>query len=85
MNKASRGRYEPSPPLPYPGSGAPAFEWAFPWNAPRPAIEPPVDLLAESQKQTEEQIAATLRAHHLLEQQPQLIQRDVRYLSLIHI
>ncbi|MBH3241592.1 replication endonuclease [Serratia marcescens] len=65
--------------MPYPGSGAPAFEWAFPWNAPRPAIEPPVDLLAESQKQTEEQIAATLRAHHLLEQQPQLIQRDVRY------
>lgn len=79
MTKPIRGRHQPSPPLPYPGSGAPAFEWAFPWNAPRPAIEPPVDLLAESQKQTEAQIAATLRAHHLLEQQPQLIQRDVRY------
>ncbi|EMF8143658.1 replication endonuclease [Serratia marcescens] len=79
MTKPIRGRHQPSPPLPYPGSGAPAFEWAFPWNAPRQAIEPPVDLLAESQKQTEEQIAATLRAHHLLEQQPQLIQRDVRY------
>ncbi|MGP2885522.1 replication endonuclease [Serratia marcescens] len=73
------GRYQPSPPLPYPGSGEVNFEWAYPWNAPRPAIDPPVDLLAESQKQTEEQIAATLHAHHLLEQQPQLIQRDVRY------
>ncbi|MGO3569160.1 MAG: replication endonuclease [Serratia grimesii] len=79
MNKESRGRHAPTPPQPYPGSGAPAFEWAYPWNVPRPEIDPSLNRPAEIDSQTEEQIAATLRAHHLLEQQPQLIQRDVRY------
>ncbi|MGO3437231.1 MAG: replication endonuclease [Serratia liquefaciens] len=65
--------------MPYPGSGAPAFEWAYSWNAPRPEIDPSFNRPAEIDSQTEEQIAATLRAHQLLEQQPQLIQRDVRY------
>ncbi|EKN3970549.1 replication endonuclease [Yersinia enterocolitica] len=28
----------PTSPLPYPGSGDVSIEWAYPWNAPRPAI-----------------------------------------------
>lgn len=38
MTSSTRGRYQPSPPLPYPGSGAPTINYAFPWNAPRSAI-----------------------------------------------
>lgn len=79
MTRKPTGRHAPTPPLPYPGSGAPVFEWAYSWNAPRPEIDPSLNRPAEIDSQSEEQIAATLRAHHLLEQQPQLIQRDVRY------
>ncbi|WBL72397.1 replication endonuclease [Serratia liquefaciens] len=79
MARNSGCRHAPTPPLPYPGSGAPACEWAFSWNAPLPVIDPSLNRPAEIDKQTEEQIATTLHAHHLLEQQPQLIQRDVRY------
>lgn len=38
MTIKSQSRQAPTPPLPYPGSGAPAFEWAYPWNAERVAI-----------------------------------------------
>lgn len=32
------GRYQPSPPLPYPGSSTPTINFAFPWNEPRAAV-----------------------------------------------
>jgi len=38
MTRNSRGRCQPSPPLPYPGSGAVAFEYAYSWNVKRDAI-----------------------------------------------
>ncbi|MEL5280849.1 replication endonuclease [Serratia bockelmannii] len=38
MTRPIHGRHQPSPPLPYPGSGAPTINFAFPWNAPRSAI-----------------------------------------------
>ncbi|MGP3146041.1 replication endonuclease [Serratia bockelmannii] len=38
MTSNARGRHQPSPPLPYPGSGAPTINFAFPWNEPRAAV-----------------------------------------------
>ncbi|QDW31947.1 replication endonuclease [Yersinia sp. KBS0713] len=38
MTEHARGRITPTSPLPYPGNGDVSIEWAYPWNAPRPAI-----------------------------------------------
>ncbi|WP_347813430.1 replication endonuclease [Serratia marcescens] len=38
MTHRLRGRHDPTPPLPYPGSGAVDFEYAYSWNAKRDAI-----------------------------------------------
>ncbi|WP_262121371.1 replication endonuclease [Serratia ficaria] len=40
VSKPARGRYQPSPPRPYPGRGVVAFDWPYPWNAPKQAINP---------------------------------------------
>lgn len=40
VSKPARGRYQPSPPRPYPGRGAVAFDWTYPWNAPKQGINP---------------------------------------------
>ncbi|NIC26540.1 replication endonuclease [Serratia plymuthica] len=40
MTKVVKGRYSPTPPLPYPGGGAVASDLPFTWNAPRQAINP---------------------------------------------
>lgn len=79
MARNSGCRHAPTPPLPHSGSGAPAFEWAFSWNAPLPVIDPSLNRVPEIDKQTEEQIAPPLNAYLLLEQQPQLLQQNVRY------
>ncbi|EKN4096009.1 TPA: replication endonuclease [Yersinia enterocolitica] len=44
-----RGRITPTPPLPYPGSGAAVTQWSYPWNAPRPAISGPERSLTREQ------------------------------------
>ncbi len=79
MARNSGCRHAPPPPLPYSGSGAAAFEWAFSWNAPLPVIDPSLNRAPEIGKQAEEQIATTLNPYLLLEQQPQLLQHNVRY------
>lgn len=80
MSKYSNGRIAPAPPLPYPGSGASSSEWAYWWNAQRiPAIGTPVYLDNQSQKETEEQIAALVSAQNLLSKQPKIVQRGIRY------
>ncbi|WP_253254313.1 replication endonuclease [Yersinia massiliensis] len=38
MTEHSRDRMIPTSPLPHPGSGEVSTEWAYSWNAPRPAI-----------------------------------------------
>ncbi|WP_427228054.1 replication endonuclease [Yersinia enterocolitica] len=80
MSDISHGRVAPTPPLPYPGSGASSSEWAYWWNAQRiPAIGAPVYLDNQSQKETEEQIAALVSAQNLLSKQPKIVQRGIRY------
>ena len=49
MTNNAHGRRQPSPPLPYPGSGAVASNLSFSWNAPRPAVNP---RLNETSQQT---------------------------------
>ncbi|HDL6962858.1 TPA: replication endonuclease [Yersinia enterocolitica] len=49
MTDSIRGRITPTPPLPYPGSGAAATQWSYPWNAPRPAISGPERPLTREQ------------------------------------
>lgn len=48
MTNNSRGRRQPSPPLPYPGSGAVDPNFSFSWNAPRPAVNPYLDEPSQS-------------------------------------
>lgn len=80
MTEYSHGRIAPTPPLPYPGSGASSSEWAYWWNAQRiPAIGAPVYLDNQIQKETEEQIAALVSAQDLLSKQPKIVQRAIRY------
>lgn len=38
MSERASNLMAPTSPLPYPGSGDVSIEWAYPWNAPRPAI-----------------------------------------------
>ncbi|CQQ61000.1 replication endonuclease [Yersinia enterocolitica] len=38
MSERAINLMAPTSPLPYPGSGDVSIEWAYPWNAPRPAI-----------------------------------------------
>lgn len=40
MTKSTSGRRAPSPPRPYPGRGAVASDWPYPWNAPKQGINP---------------------------------------------
>lgn len=49
MSHGLRGRITPAAPLPYPGSGAAVTQWAYPWNAPRPAISGPERPLTREQ------------------------------------
>ncbi|WP_261370080.1 replication endonuclease [Yersinia aldovae] len=80
MSDISHGRVAPTPPLPYPGSGASSSEWAYWWNAQRiPAIGAPAYLDNQSQKETEEQIAALVEAQNLLSKQPKIVQRGIRF------
>ncbi|HDL6634069.1 TPA: hypothetical protein PXJ53_002314, partial [Yersinia enterocolitica] len=79
MTEHSHGRIAPDPPLPYPGNGALPVEWPYPWNAPRPAIGAPAYLDNQSQKETEEQIAALVSAQNLLSKQPKIVQRGIRF------
>lgn len=55
VSKPIRGRYEPSPPLPYPGSGADVSDYPHAWNKPKAAIHvdktPSVDLAELAQEQ----------------------------------
>lgn len=76
MTSSARGRHQPSPPLPYPGSGAPAINYAFPWNAPRRAISSPLPTYAE-QHQKEKEDAALAHAQALLQKQPVIVRMDV--------
>lgn len=48
-------------------------------NVPLPVIDPSLNRAPEIDKQPEEQIATNLNAYLLLEQQPQLLQHNVRY------
>jgi hypothetical protein len=48
-------------------------------NAPLPVIDPSLNRAPEIDKQPEEQIATNPNAYLLLEQQPQLLQHNVRY------
>ncbi len=52
-------------------------EYAYPWNAPRKAIASPYPTYEEIQRR-DRMIAALTEAQRLLEQQPTLVQRDVR-------
>ncbi|HDL7014689.1 TPA: replication endonuclease [Yersinia enterocolitica] len=80
MKKLAHSRLAPTPPLPYPGSGASSSEWAYWWNAQRiPAIGAPVYLDNQIQKETEEQIAALVDAQKLLSKQPKIVQRGIRF------
>lgn len=78
MSRDSRGRIAPTPPLPFPCSGVVPFEWAYPWNAPRPAIGGPVYLQPQNQEQTDQQRAALIHAQDLLAKQPHIVQRGIR-------
>jgi hypothetical protein len=55
MSKEARGRYAPSPPLPYPGSGVVLSDYPHDWNKPKAAIfvdkTPAVDLVELGQEQ----------------------------------
>ncbi len=49
MTDSNHGRITPTPPLPYPGSGAAVTQWAHTWNAPRPAVSGPERPLTREQ------------------------------------
>ena len=60
MIHSTRGRHAPSPPQPYPGSGAPTINYAFPWNAPRSAI------LVDKEPQVHRSATTRFRQHPLV-------------------
>lgn len=76
MSKGSHYRIDPTPPQPYPGSGAITINYAFPWNVPRSAISSPLPTYAELH-QKEKENAALAHAQALLDQQPVIIRMDV--------
>ncbi|MGP3034245.1 replication endonuclease [Serratia ureilytica] len=72
MTKAVRGRYSPTPPLPYPGGGAVASDLPFSWNAPRQAVNPRLEETppAQAHSSLADIIALyTLERSHLAEQE----------------
>jgi hypothetical protein len=76
MNNSHRGRHTPTPPLPYPGSGEPAFEWAYSWNAPRKGVGSPF-VSVEEQKKRDRINADLAAAFEHLNSQPGLVKRQV--------
>lgn len=76
MTQSARSRQAPTPPLPYPGSGEPAFEWAYSWNAPRQGVGSPF-VSAEEQNKRDRINADIAAAFEHLNRQPGLVKRQV--------
>jgi len=76
VNNSHQGRHAPTPPQPYPGSGEPAFEWAYSWNAPRKGVGSPF-VSAEEQKKRDRINADLAAAFEHLNSQPGLVKRQV--------